>query len=198
MQRDIRLLYKNTTPQKKVEPSNDDDDLLNKKRKKRVISSDEDEIPESPIAKGKTQAKKKRTEDKSPHNAQAQNNNKPSLSKLKNSPSKKLKAVDPNALFGGETLRVEAKKPPPPKITAAIELEDDEINKSLMELNLVENPPTVNDKLSDNKRESRRSKSKTPRKSPRKEKQSPEKPEKSIDVPTPKKDKQEKEQTVAD
>ncbi|XP_011182495.1 replication factor C subunit 1 [Zeugodacus cucurbitae] len=201
MQRDIRSFYKNTAPQKKVEPSNDDDDLLNKKRKKRtarVISSDEDEIPESPIAKGKTPAKKKRTDDKSPHNTQAQNNKKPSLSKLKNSPSKKLKAVDPNALFGGETLRVEAKKPPPPKIAAVIELEDDEINKSLMEVDLVENtPPDSKDKLSD-KRESRRSKSKTPRKSPRKEKQPPVKPEKSIDVPTPKKDKQEKEQTVAD
>lgn len=199
MQRDIRTFLKNTATQKKVEPSYDDDDLRNKVRKKRtarVISSDEDEILESPQAKGKTPAKKKRT-DKSPHAIQTQNNKKPSLSKLKSSPSKKLKPVDPTALFGGETLRIEAKKPPPPKIAAVIELEDDEIDKSLMEVDVDESIRAENDKLGE-KRGVRRSKSKTPRKSPHKDKHTPTRLEKSIDTHTPKKIKQEKEYSVVD
>uniref|UniRef100_A0A034VZC1 Replication factor C subunit 1 n=1 Tax=Bactrocera dorsalis TaxID=27457 RepID=A0A034VZC1_BACDO len=198
MQRDIRSFYKSAAPQKKVEPSNGEDDLENKKRKKRtarVISSDEDEIPESPMAKGKTPAKKKRT-DKSPDATKPQNNKKPSLSKLKSSPSKKLKPVDPTALFGGETLRIEAKKPPPPKIVVK-EFEDDDIDKSLMEVDLDHSIRVDNDKLGE-KREVRRSKSKTPRKSPHKDKQTPTKLEKSIDTPTPKLMKQEKEHSLAD
>ncbi|XP_039960664.1 replication factor C subunit 1 [Bactrocera tryoni] len=199
MQRDIRSFYKSAAPQKKVEPLNDEDDLQSKKRKKRtarVISSDEDEIPESPIAKGKTPAKKKRIE-KSPDATKTQNNKKPSLSKLKSSPSKKLKPVDPTALFGGETLRIEAKKPPPPKVVVLKEFEDDEIDKSLMEVDVDQSIHAENDKLGE-KREVRRSKSKTPRKSPHKDKQTPTKLEKSIDTPTPKLVKQEKEHSLAD
>ncbi|CAD6991829.1 unnamed protein product [Ceratitis capitata] len=193
MQRDIRSFYKTAGQPKKVEASKDVEELQNSKQKKRtarVISSDEDEVLESSRAKG-TPAKKKRISEKSPRENKPQNK-KPSLSKLKSTPTKNLKPVDPNSLFGGETLRIEAKKPPPPKVEAAKELEDDEIDKSLMEVDL-----DVSIKIAKEQQiktpEKGYSKSKTPHKSPRKEDSTPSNKEKKVDKVASKKANQEKE-----
>ncbi|XP_036341735.1 LOW QUALITY PROTEIN: replication factor C subunit 1-like [Rhagoletis pomonella] len=196
MQRDITSFFKRATPAKKVETANDDEEMQKSKLKKRtarVISSDEDEVPESPKAPQKTPAsKKKRVEEKLPHERKTHVNKKPSLSKLKNQSPKKLKPIDPNSVFGGETLRVEAKKPPPPKIAAVIELDDEEIDKSLMEVDLEVSAQV--EKNTNGRREDRRSKSKTPRKSPSRAKHTPkkeEKREKNIDkTKEPKKEKE--------
>lgn len=63
---------------------------------------------------------------------------KPKISKLKTQSSKKetVRPVDPMYLFGGETKRVEAKKPPKPKEKSLLEFEDDDIDASLMEIDL--------------------------------------------------------------
>lgn len=109
-----------------------------KKRKALVISSDEDEIPASPqVTKHGKELKKSRKalETKSPRNENGHNSKKPSLSKLKDAPAadakKPLKRVNPTELFGGETKRVEA---PKPKERSFIELEDEAIDRSLMEV----------------------------------------------------------------
>ncbi|XP_053957121.1 replication factor C subunit 1 [Anastrepha ludens] len=203
MQRDITSFFKRTAPSKKIETSNDEEEVQKVKKKKRtarVISSDEDDVQESPNMARKTPAsKKKRIEEKSPHENKTHANKKPTLSKLKISPTKKVKPVDPNALFGGETLRVEAKKPPVPKIAALIELEDEDIDKSLMEVELDE-PVQVVKSEKNRKHEERRSKSKTPRKSPDKEKLTPTKKEKQGIKPdklTPKAVEKEKQKNVA-
>lgn len=109
-----------------------------KKRKALVISSDEDEIPESPqVTKHGKEVKKSRKalETKSPRNENGHNSKKPSLSKLKDAsaaePKKPLKRVNPSELFGGETKRVEA---PKPKERSLIEMEDEAIDRSLMDV----------------------------------------------------------------
>lgn len=109
-----------------------------KKRKALVISSDEDEIPESPqVTKHGKEVKKSRKalETKSPRNENGHNSKKPSLSKLKDASAaeqkKPLKRVNPTELFGGETKRVEA---PKPKERSLIEMEDEAIDRSLMDV----------------------------------------------------------------
>lgn len=109
-----------------------------KKRKALVISSDEDEIPASPqVSKHGKELKKSRKvlETKSPRNENGHNTKKPSLSKLKDASAsevkKPLKRVNPSDLFGGETKRVEA---PKPKERSLIEMEDEAIDRSLMDV----------------------------------------------------------------
>ncbi|KAI8120769.1 Replication factor C subunit 1 [Lucilia cuprina] len=113
-----------------------------KKRKARVISSDEDDddvIPASPQVNKSRDAKKSKVE-KEATTSSPPNRKKPKLNKLKSSPKKDsaIKPVDPMSLFGGETKRVEAKKPPKPKEKALLEFEDNEIDESLMEIDLEE------------------------------------------------------------
>ncbi|XP_023304020.2 replication factor C subunit 1 [Lucilia cuprina] len=113
-----------------------------KKRKACVISSDEDDddvIPASPQVNKSRDAKKSKVE-KEATTSSPPNRKKPKLNKLKSSPKKDsaIKPVDPMSLFGGETKRVEAKKPPKPKEKALLEFEDNEIDESLMEIDLDE------------------------------------------------------------
>ncbi|XP_037814691.1 replication factor C subunit 1 [Lucilia sericata] len=112
-----------------------------KKRKARVISSDEDDdvIPASPQVTKSRDAKKSKVE-KEVASSSPPNSKKPKLNKLKSSPKKDstVKPVDPMALFGGETKRIEAKKPAKPKEKALLEFEDNEIDESLMEIDLEE------------------------------------------------------------
>ncbi|TMW53346.1 hypothetical protein DOY81_001550, partial [Sarcophaga bullata] len=112
-----------------------------RKRKARIyISSDEDEaeVPESPQV---SKAKKVKTDAKASPAASAATTSSPKGKKLKlNKLSTRIspRKVNPMDLFGGETKRVEAKKPPKPKEKAILELEDDEIDQSLMEIDLEE------------------------------------------------------------
>lgn len=50
------------------------------------------------------------------------------------SSDKELKPVDPMVLFGGETKRVQSKKPEKPKDTSLLVFEDDDIEQSMMEV----------------------------------------------------------------
>ncbi|XP_030374533.1 replication factor C subunit 1 [Scaptodrosophila lebanonensis] len=139
MQRGIDSFFKRLPSNNKK--SDEDASPAPKKRKARVISSDEDEIAESPQVNktGKDHKKLRRALDDTPSPNKAPTK-KPSLSKLKNAvPTKRaLQKVDPSALFGGETKRIEAQKPPRPKDKSIIELEDEEIDQSLMEVDLDE------------------------------------------------------------
>lgn len=104
-----------------------------KKRRARVISSSEDEDDKKEeIVKT---SKKTKIED-SPSSSPTKNDaKKPKLDKLKkSSPKKEIKPVDVMSMFGGETKRVEAKKPAKPK--ALQELDDEEIDKSLMDVDM--------------------------------------------------------------
>ncbi|KAH8318009.1 hypothetical protein KR074_000152, partial [Drosophila pseudoananassae] len=110
-----------------------------KRRKALIISSDEDEVPPTPHdTKRRKTSKVVSSEDekieatpepdakkkKSSHT----NGKKPSLTKLK-------KPVDPTELFGGETKRVVV---PKPKTKAVLEFENEDIDKSLMEVDMEE------------------------------------------------------------
>ncbi|XP_023165351.1 replication factor C subunit 1 [Drosophila hydei] len=138
MQRGIDSFFKRV-PSKKTSDENatSPPTPAPRKRKALVISSDEDEVPASPqISKhGKELKKSRRTHD-------AQDNGhatkKPSLSKLKEQP-KQLKKVNPSELFGGETTRIEA---PKPKERSLIEMEDEAIDRSLMEVDVDEPNPS--------------------------------------------------------
>ncbi|EDW59753.2 replication factor C subunit 1 [Drosophila virilis] len=104
-----------------------------RKRKALVISSDEDEVPASPqLNKHGKELKKTR---RAPENGHSK---KPTLSKLKEAPKQQLKKVDPSEFFGGETKRVEA---PKPKERSVLEMEDEAIDRSLMEVDLDEPSP---------------------------------------------------------
>ncbi|XP_005181649.1 replication factor C subunit 1 [Musca domestica] len=118
-----------------------------KKRKARVISSDEDDevVPASPHVSKTKHSKKSKTECNGSGTSKTSPTSpkKLKLDKLKSkspskNPSTAVKPVDPMSLFGGETKRIEAKKPPKPKDRALQELEDDDIDKSLMEIDLEE------------------------------------------------------------
>ncbi|EDW15931.1 replication factor C subunit 1 [Drosophila mojavensis] len=162
MQRGIDSFFKRV-PSKKTS----DEDATSpptpapRKRKALAISSDEDEVPASPqISKhGKELKKSRRTHD-APDNGHA--TKKPSLSKLKE-PPKQLKKVDPTELFGGETTRIEASKP---KERSLIELEDEDIDRSLMEVD-------VDDLIPSPAASRKRSKASSPTKTPKDEAKTP-------------------------
>ncbi|XP_067615846.1 replication factor C subunit 1 isoform X2 [Eurosta solidaginis] len=177
MQRDITSFFKRALPAKKIEISNNDGGQIGKKHKRtaRVISSDEDEASEARKMTSNTPPnKKKRTEDKLPRKSESREGKKPSLLKLKGSPAKILKPVDPTAIFGGETLRIEVKKAQSPNTKSITELEDEEIDKSLLEVDVEEGVRSVNGNQSENL-EGERSKSVTPNKNRRKNNKTPSK-----------------------
>ncbi|KAH8243250.1 hypothetical protein KR032_005944, partial [Drosophila birchii] len=106
-----------------------------KRRKPLVISSDEDEVAAIPQESKKRKTSKVISSDDEvvsatpePENKKIKNGKKPALSKLK-------KHVDPSELFGGETKRVVV---PKPKSKAVLEFENEDIDKSLMEVDLEE------------------------------------------------------------
>ncbi|TDG46611.1 hypothetical protein AWZ03_006923 [Drosophila navojoa] len=172
MQRGIDSFFKRV-PSKKTS----DEDATSpptpapRKRKALAISSDEDEVPASPqISKhGKELKKTRRTHD-APDNGHG--TKKPSLSKLKE-PPKQLKKVDPSELFGGETTRIEA---PKPKERSLIELEDEDIDRSLMEVD-------VDDLIPSPAANRKRSKPSSPTKTPKDEAKTP-----KVEAKTPKAD----------
>lgn len=109
-----------------------------KKRKALVISSDEDDAS---VAESPQLSKSKKSKIPEKKGSPSPPNKKLKLQKLKNPSPKKessKKPVDPMSLFGGETKRIEAKKQSKPKDKALLEFEDDEIDKSLMEIDLEE------------------------------------------------------------
>uniref|UniRef100_A0A1A9WWE9 Replication factor C subunit 1 n=1 Tax=Glossina brevipalpis TaxID=37001 RepID=A0A1A9WWE9_9MUSC len=127
--------------------NNDERKDENKPKKRKallVVSSDEekDEIKPQNSKKSRTEVKEKTNNDlnnKSPNAG----TKKPNLSKLsqaksaKLSPKKeKLSIVDPMILFGAEAKRINVKKSLKPKVDALFELENDQIDQSLMEINL--------------------------------------------------------------
>ncbi|KAH8418453.1 hypothetical protein KR009_004359, partial [Drosophila setifemur] len=133
---------------KKVEDDNENVETplkAPKRRKPLIISSDEDEVIASPQEPKKRKALSSEDEKisttpepaskkiKSSHT----NDKKPSLSKLK-------KHVDPSELFGGETKRVEV---PKPKTKAVLEFENEEIDKSLMEVYLEDSINAVEEEV---------------------------------------------------
>ncbi|KAH8359085.1 hypothetical protein KR093_004234 [Drosophila rubida] len=138
MQRGIDSFFKRL-PGKKTSDEDATPSPAPKKRKARVISSDEDEIPASPqVSKHGKELKKSRKalDVKSPSNDNANASKKPSLSKLKDASAatkKPLQKVNPADLFGGETKRVEAAKP---KDRSIVEMEDEAIDRSLMEVDV--------------------------------------------------------------
>ncbi|KAL7729025.1 hypothetical protein ACLKA6_019858 [Drosophila palustris] len=141
MQRGIDSFFKRL-PGKKNSDEDATPSPAPKKRKALVISSDEDEVPASPqVTKHGKEVKKSRKalETKSPRNENGHGSKKPSLSKLKES-LKPLQKVNPTDLFGGEAKRVEA---PKPKDRSLVELEDESIDRSLMEVDVDENPSVV-------------------------------------------------------
>nr|NP_524229.1 germ line transcription factor 1, isoform A [Drosophila melanogaster]P35600.2 RecName: Full=Replication factor C subunit 1; AltName: Full=Activator 1 140 kDa subunit; AltName: Full=Activator 1 subunit 1; AltName: Full=Germline transcription factor 1; AltName: Full=Replication factor C large subunit [Drosophila melanogaster]AAB58311.1 replication factor C large subunit [Drosophila melanogaster]AAF52082.1 germ line transcription factor 1, isoform A [Drosophila melanogaster]AAO39621.1 GH06471p  len=105
-----------------------------KRRKAVIISSDEDEVVSPPETKKRKASKTASSEDDvvaatpEPIAKKARNGQKPALSKLK-------RHVDPTELFGGETKRVIV---PKPKTKAVLEFENEDIDRSLMEVDLDE------------------------------------------------------------
>ncbi|XP_073821314.1 germ line transcription factor 1 [Musca autumnalis] len=148
-----------------------------KKRKARVISSDEDEVPPSPHV-SKTKHSKKSKIESNGSSTSPTSPKKLKLDKLKTKSPKKdavVKPVDPMSLFGGETKRIEAKKPQKPKDKALQELEDDDIDQSLMEIDLEESVlETTKDTISSEKQKheevSKKDKSKEEKRTPTNEK----------------------------
>ncbi|XP_020812715.1 replication factor C subunit 1 [Drosophila serrata] len=112
-----------------------------KRRKPLVISSDEDEVAASPQESKKRKTSKVISSDE--ENKKVKNGKKPTLSKLK-------KHVDPSELFGGETKRVVI---PKPKTKAVLEFENEEIDKSLMEVDLEESLRATEEVETDSKTE---------------------------------------------
>ncbi|ALC45390.1 Gnf1 [Drosophila busckii] len=166
MQRGIDSFFKRLPNKKNSDEDATPSPPARKKRKALVISSDEDEIAESPqVSKHGKTLKKTRTalETKSPRNENGQAK-KPSLSKLKDvaAAKKPLPKVNPVELFGGETKRVEK---PKPKDRSILELEDEDIDRSLMEIDedLDESVKTVKqEKISTSESSRKRSKAASP------------------------------------
>ncbi|XP_017031219.1 replication factor C subunit 1 [Drosophila kikkawai] len=107
-----------------------------KRRKPLVISSDEDEVAASPQESKKRKTSKVISSDDEVVTATPEPDNKKSITNGKKPALSKLKKhVDPSELFGGETKRVVI---PKPKTKAVLEFENEEIDKSLMEVDLEE------------------------------------------------------------
>ncbi|XP_064547571.1 replication factor C subunit 1 [Drosophila montana] len=132
MQRGIDSFFKRL-PGKKTSDEDATPSPAPRKRKALAISSDEDEVPASPqLSKHGKELKKTRRALENGHSK------KPTLSKLKEAPKQQLKKVNPSELFGGETKRVEA---PKQKERSVLEMEDEAIDRSLMEVDLDEQTP---------------------------------------------------------
>lgn len=101
------------------------------------MSSDEDENEIRLQNSKKFRNEEAEKNNKSPSNG----TKKPNLSKLnskptKLSPKKEKHAVDPMVMFGAETKRIPMKKPARRKEASLLELENDQIDESLMEIDL--------------------------------------------------------------
>ncbi|XP_016970315.1 replication factor C subunit 1 [Drosophila rhopaloa] len=137
MQRGIDTFFKRLPgkPKKAEDENGETPTKAPKRRKAVIISSDEDEVAASPPEPKKRKASKAASSEDEvvsatpePEAKKARNGHKPSLSKLK-------RHVDPSELFGGETKRVVV---PKPKTKAVIEFENEDIDRSLMEVDLEE------------------------------------------------------------
>ncbi|XP_017081751.2 replication factor C subunit 1 [Drosophila eugracilis] len=134
MQRGINTYFKPlpAKPKKAEDVNGETPTKAPKRRKALVISSDEDEVVATPPETKKRKPSKASSEDEvvsaTPEPKKARNGQKPSLSKLK-------RHVDPSELFGGETKRVVVAKP---KSKAVREFENEDIDRSLMEVDLDE------------------------------------------------------------
>nr|XP_016926450.2 replication factor C subunit 1 [Drosophila suzukii] len=137
MQRGIDSFFKRLPAKpKKAEGENEETpSKAPKRRKALIISSDEEEVVASPPDTKKRKASKAASSEDDvvsatpePEAKKARNGQKPTLSKLK-------RHVDPSELFGGETKRVVV---PKPKTKAVLEFENEDIDRSLMEVDLEE------------------------------------------------------------
>ncbi|EDX11662.1 GD19753 [Drosophila simulans] len=136
MQRGIDSFFKRLPAKsKRAEDENGETPSKAPKRKKAVIiSSDEEEVVSPPETKKLRASKTASSEDEvvaatpEPNAKKARNGQKPALSKLK-------RHVDPTELFGGETKRVIV---PKPKTKAVLEFENEDIDRSLLEVDLDE------------------------------------------------------------
>uniref|UniRef100_A0ABK9MQN0 Replication factor C subunit 1 n=1 Tax=Glossina morsitans morsitans TaxID=37546 RepID=A0ABK9MQN0_GLOMM len=124
----------------KTQSANDERKEENKTKKRKVlhvVSSDEDENEIRLQNSKKFRNEEAEKNNKSPSNG----TKKPNLSKLnskptKLSPKKEKHAVDPMVMFGAETKRIPMKKPARRKEASLLELENDQIDESLMEIDL--------------------------------------------------------------
>ncbi|XP_061394264.1 replication factor C subunit 1 [Musca vetustissima] len=170
MQPTIASFFQKSSSNNASKPKEDEP----KKRKARVISSDEDDevVPASPHVSKTKHSKKAKTESNGSGTSKSSPTSpkKLKLDKLKTKSPKKdaaVKPVDPMSLFGGETKRIEAKKPPKPKDKALQELEDDDIDKSLMEIDLEESVlETTKDKEVDISKKEKKEKSEEEKNTP--------------------------------
>ncbi|XP_017010011.2 replication factor C subunit 1 [Drosophila takahashii] len=136
MQRGIDSFFKRlpAKPKQAEEENGETPSKAPKRRKALIISSDEEEVAASPPEPKKRKASKAASSEEEvsatpePDAKKARNGQKPSLSKLK-------RHVDPSELFGGETKRVVV---PKPKTKAVLEFENEDIDRSLMEVDLEE------------------------------------------------------------
>ncbi|KAI9579253.1 replication factor C subunit 1 [Glossina fuscipes] len=134
---------KDTSSTKKInktQSTNEERKEENKTKKRKVlhvVSSDEEENEIRTQNSKKFRNEETEKNNKSPSNG----TKKPNLSKLnskplKLSPKKEKNVVDPMVMFGAETKRIPMKKPARPKAAGLLELENDQINQSLMEIDL--------------------------------------------------------------
>uniref|UniRef100_A0A1B0BP75 Replication factor C subunit 1 n=1 Tax=Glossina palpalis gambiensis TaxID=67801 RepID=A0A1B0BP75_9MUSC len=134
---------KDTSSTKKInktQSTNEERKEENKTKKRKVlhvVSSDEEENEIRIQNSKKFRNEETEKNNKSPSNG----TKKPNLSKLnskplKLSPKKEKNVVDPMVMFGAETKRIPMKKPARPKAAGLLELENDQINQSLMEIDL--------------------------------------------------------------
>ncbi|EDV47831.1 replication factor C subunit 1 [Drosophila erecta] len=135
MQRGIDTFFKRlpAKPKSAEDENGETPSKAPKRRKALIISSDEDEVVSPPETKKRkaTKAASSECEVVSASEPEAKtvgNRQKPALSKLK-------RHVDPTELFGGETKRVVV---PKPKTKAVLEFENEDIDRSLMEVDLDE------------------------------------------------------------
>ncbi|XP_017044283.1 replication factor C subunit 1 [Drosophila ficusphila] len=137
MQRGIDSFFKRLPAKPKTAEDENGETPLKapKRRKALIISSDEDEVAASPPEPKKRKSSKATSGDDDvvpatpeSNGKKTRNDQKPALSKLK-------KHVDPSELFGGETKRVVV---PKPKTKAVLEFENEDIDRSLMEVDMEE------------------------------------------------------------
>ncbi|XP_002095995.3 replication factor C subunit 1 [Drosophila yakuba] len=136
MQRGIDSFFKRlpAKPKSAEDKNEETPSKAPKRRKALIISSDEDDKVSPPETKKRKASKAASCEYEvvsatpEPDAKKARNGIKPALSKLK-------RHVDPAELFGGETKRVIL---PKPKTKAVLEFENEDIDQSLMEVDLNE------------------------------------------------------------